>query len=225
MTSSIARRIRTAVQDWSTPLPRRIIRAGLSPFPETTLAEAGRCIRETETRKISGILLAAGPDPLGLAIMMVRSKSPDRALWVFETEEEENPEWVLQPAGPSVAGEAEPSAWRPRRHASRPGPDWQNFGIHPGRNNLTILHGLPGETVAVHHPVAFAHLHGDSFAGTTACLQQIAPALAPGGSLLVNDYYLFGGCREAVDDYFRGNQRCDFVFSNRDGKLLVRRKP
>jgi asparagine synthase (glutamine-hydrolysing) len=152
--------------------------------------------------------------------MMVRSKKPDRALWVFETDEDENPERILQPAG-WLSAEERPATGYRRNH----GPDWQRFGIHPGKNNLTILHGFPGVTVELRQPVAFAHLDGDGYPGITAGLQQVTPALAAGGTLLVNDYYLFGGCREAVDDFFRGDRRCGFVFSNRGGKLLVRKKP
>jgi asparagine synthase (glutamine-hydrolysing) len=54
----------------------------------------------------------------------------------------------------------------------------------------------------VDEPVALAHVDGDWYQSTMVCLERIAPHLVEGGGIVIDDYFMWSGCREAVDEYF-----------------------
>jgi asparagine synthase (glutamine-hydrolysing) len=52
------------------------------------------------------------------------------------------------------------------------------------------------------------------------CLERIAPLLVPGGRIVLDDYYMWSGCRRAVDEYFEG--RDEFRLEQRAKLHVVR---
>jgi asparagine synthase (glutamine-hydrolysing) len=43
------------------------------------------------------------------------------------------------------------------------------------------------------------------------CLERIEPHLVPGGRLIIDDYFMWPGCRRAVDEYFEGRTGYEMV--------------
>lgn len=218
MTVRISYRFLNVFRDWGSSLTRRIVEKNLSPLSEAALKQIRQCVLETEANQIPGILVAGGNRTDGSALVMALNKKNQRTLWVFE--DIGNPDWET-PWEAETPSNAPAVKLAEKPHKSL---NWAEFGIHPGKNNLAILHGLPGESVEINQAVAFAHLDGDWYPAISTFLQHILPRLSPGGMVLIDDYYDWNGCREAVDDYFREENRGDFIFSNKEGKLLVRRK-
>ena len=58
------------------------------------------------------------------------------------------------------------------------------------------------------------------YASVHLCLERIVPHLIPGGILVIDDYYRWSGCRDAIDDYFR--DKTGFVFEKRS-RLHIRK--
>jgi len=58
---------------------------------------------------------------------------------------------------------------------------------------------LPGFTPD--DPIALLRLDGDWFESTMTCLTHLVPQMAPGGLILVDDYYTWDGCCKAVHAY------------------------
>lgn len=50
-------------------------------------------------------------------------------------------------------------------------------------------------------PIAILRLDGDWYASTKVCLDHLAPRVARGGFIIVDDYGTYDGCRKAVDEY------------------------
>ena len=50
--------------------------------------------------------------------------------------------------------------------------------------------------------IALLHLDADWYDSTLFCLEALFPKVAPGGYVQIDDYYLYEGCRLAVDSYF-----------------------
>lgn len=69
--------------------------------------------------------------------------------------------------------------------------------------------------------VSLAHIDCDWYDPVKFCLQAIADKMAPGGIIILDDYYDYGGCRAAVDE-FRGC-RDDFDFADGPNPFLIRR--
>jgi hypothetical protein len=77
-------------------------------------------------------------------------------------------------------------------------------GYSPGQHNITLVKGLFGDTLRPAGPIAFAHIDCDWYESVRVCLERIVPHLTPGGTLIVDDYDAWPGCRRAVDEYFAG---------------------
>jgi O-methyltransferase len=77
---------------------------------------------------------------------------------------------------------------------------------------------LPAERLAV------LRLDGDLFGSTIAGLASLYPRVAPGGFVIIDDYFAVGGCRAAVDA-FRARQGITAPMERIDWTGMVWRKP
>ena len=77
------------------------------------------------------------------------------------------------------------------------------FG-QPVDGERVVLHkGLFEDTLdpADRRPVAFAHIDCDWYEPVRYCLDALSERLAPGASIVLDDYNDYGGCRKAVDAF------------------------
>jgi asparagine synthase (glutamine-hydrolysing) len=89
-------------------------------------------------------------------------------------------------------------------------------------NNIHLIQGLFEDTLVVTEPVALAHLDCDWYDSILICLQRIEPHLIRGGTLIIDDYNDWSGCRAAVDNYFAERQR-EFDFVQRSRLHIIRK--
>lgn len=71
-------------------------------------------------------------------------------------------------------------------------------------NDVHLVRGLVEDTIPAEAPetISLLRLDTDFYASTAHELEHLYPRLVTGGVLLIDDYGHFGGCREAVDEYF-----------------------
>jgi hypothetical protein len=50
--------------------------------------------------------------------------------------------------------------------------------------------------------IAVLRLDGDWYESTSVCLRYLYPKVAPGGLVIIDDYYAWDGCHKAVNDFF-----------------------
>ena len=50
-------------------------------------------------------------------------------------------------------------------------------------------------------PIAFAHIDVDWFDPVKVSLERIFPKLTRGGSIILDDYFAWGGCKKATDEF------------------------
>jgi asparagine synthase (glutamine-hydrolysing) len=74
------------------------------------------------------------------------------------------------------------------------------FG-HPVGERVQLHPGLFEETLRPPGAVALAHVDCDWHDPVLTCLERLAPRLSPGGRLVLDDYFDYGGCRGAVDEF------------------------
>jgi O-methyltransferase len=55
-------------------------------------------------------------------------------------------------------------------------------------------------------PIAILRLDGDWYESTLVVLEALFKHLAPGGIVIVDDYYAWDGCSRAVHDFFSRHQ-------------------
>jgi asparagine synthase (glutamine-hydrolysing) len=76
----------------------------------------------------------------------------------------------------------------------------------------------------IDQPVAFAHVDVDWYEPVSTCLERIFPRLVEGGSIILDDYHDWGGCRKAADEYLRGIAG-QFALDDSAGSMKIIRMP
>lgn len=99
---------------------------------------------------------------------------------------------------------------------------FKKFGLDTERSHVEFIKGLYQDTLHGDGQVAFAHIDCDWYESVTVCLERLVPRLSPGGSLIIDDYFCYSGCRTAVWDYFRGQQD-GFQFINGPRLKIMKR--
>jgi hypothetical protein len=73
------------------------------------------------------------------------------------------------------------------------------------KNNIRLIKGwfcdvLP-DLVKEKPSFAVVRLDGDTYESTIQCLENLEPYTSTGGYIIIDDYFSWSGCRQAVDDY------------------------
>jgi hypothetical protein len=55
-----------------------------------------------------------------------------------------------------------------------------------------------------------AHIDCDWYDSVLTCLKNIEPHLAAGGTIIIDDYYVWSECKTAVDEYFENKNGYSF---------------
>lgn len=79
----------------------------------------------------------------------------------------------------------------------------KSFGINCEERSVSLIKGLVQDTMKIDQPVAFAHVDVDWHEPVMTCLRRVFPNLVLGGSIILDDYHDWGGCRKATDEYLR----------------------
>jgi asparagine synthase (glutamine-hydrolysing) len=80
----------------------------------------------------------------------------------------------------------------------------KDFGIDTELQSVSLVKGLVQDTLKIDGMVAFAHIDVDWYDPVKTCLERIFPQLVIGGSLILDDYFVWGGCKKATDEYLLG---------------------
>jgi len=79
-----------------------------------------------------------------------------------------------------------------------------------GANDYRFIKGWFEDTIPAFvppEPIALLRLDGDWFESTLICLKHLHTRLAPGGVVIVDDYYTWDGCARAVHTFLAGCDR------------------
>ena len=172
-------------------------------------------VRDVERRELPGLIVEAGTARGGSAIVMAAAKLPERPMKVYDVfgmipppTEHDGPD-VHERYRKIAAGEATGVGgdtyygYRDDLY-TEVADSFGRLGVPVAEHNVELVQGLFEDTIDLDEPVAFAHLDGDWYESTMTCLTRIAPLMASGGTIVLDDYYMWSGCRRAVDEYFSG---------------------
>jgi len=90
-----------------------------------------------------------------------------------------------------------------------------NFAIEVEENNIYLIKGLYEDTLHLNSPLALGHIDCDWYSSVLICLNRLEPCLVKGGTLIIDDYYAWSGCKLAVDEYFKNKTGYDFIQKSR----------
>jgi O-methyltransferase len=94
------------------------------------------------------------------------------------------------------------------------------FGVPVDGDRIQLHPGLFEDTLNPSRPIAFAHIDCDWYDPVALCLERIHPHLSPGGWIVADDYYTYGGARRAVDEHLAAHPDIEVV-AGRDREHLV----
>ena len=162
-----------------------------------------------------GLILEAGTALGGSAIVMAAAKDPARPMRVYdvfdvipEPGEHDGPD-VHRRYRKIVEGEAKgvDGTTYYGYHQDLYAEVAESFaraGVSVEEHSVELVKGLFQDTLVIDEPVALAHLDGDWYDSTMVCLDRITPHLVPGGRIVLDDYWAWSGCRQAVDEFTAG---------------------
>lgn len=94
------------------------------------------------------------------------------------------------------------------------------FGIKCKEQNVSLVKGMVQDTMKINRPVAFAHIDVDWYEPVMVSLKRIFPNLVVGGSIILDDYHDWGGCRKAADEYL-GEIAEEFILDDSAGSMKI----
>ncbi len=190
----------------------RIRSGNLTYLSEKKLASLVCTCRSIEEAKIPGMFLEAGCALGGSAILIASAKRAKRPLWIYD---------VFGMIPPPTMDDPQDVQNRYRTivegHSTGIGGDkyygyqenlmdlvqmnLNRFGIHCEQHSVSLIKGLIQDTMKISQPVAFAHVDVDWYEPVATCLRRVFPNLSAGGSIILDDYHDWGGCRKAADEF------------------------
>ncbi|MFD7075638.1 class I SAM-dependent methyltransferase [Nocardioides sp. NPDC059952] len=173
-----------------------------------------RQVLDADIQDRPGLIIETGAALGGSAIVMAAAKDPKRPMRVYDVfgmipepserdgeDVHERYRKIVSGTSKGIGGETY-YGYRDNLY-DEVGDSFTRHGIDPAQHNVELVQGLFQDTLKIDEPVAFAHLDGDWYESTMTCLERIAPHLVAGGRIVLDDYFHYSGCRDAVDEYFK----------------------
>ena len=212
----------------------RVSESKLTYLSRQKLESLALTCQEIERRQIPGCVIEAGCALGGSAIVIASCKESSRLFRVYDVfgmippptekdppEVHERYQTIFQGLSEGIGGD--------KYYGYEPQllelvvKNLSNFGINTERESVELVQGMVEDTMVLQGSVAFAHIDVDWYSPVLTCLQRIVPRLSKGGSVILDDYHYYGGCRTAVDEYFASDRR-GFRFDDSAGSMKITRR-
>ena len=156
-----------------------------------------------ETRHVDGCVVECGVWRGGMSAALAEVLGPDRHYFLFDSFE------GLPPAGSEDGDRAK--AWQEDTSSAtyfdncRAPVEFAERAMQmSGARKYTIVKGWFEQTLPAFSPpapIAILRLDGDWYQSTLVALEALFQHLAPGGIVIMDDYYAWDGCSRAVHDF------------------------
>lgn len=213
---------------------RQIRMRNLTYLSERKLNKLARLALANERRSIPGIIIEAGCALGGSAALLTACKSSKRRLKIFDvfgmipppshhdgSDVEERYDEILSGSSTGICGDTYYGYREDLYNIVKE--NLKSLGYPAKENRVYLVKGLIQETLTVDEPVSLAHIDVDWYQSVMVSLERIVPFLSNGGAVVVDDYFDWSGCRQAVDDYFVGMPPV-FQFDDSAGSLVITRR-
>jgi asparagine synthase (glutamine-hydrolysing) len=209
----------------------RIRSQNLTYLSEKKLASLASACRSIEDANLPGVFIETGCALGGSAILIASLKSSERPLFIYDVfgmippPTKEDTEDVHKRYRTIVEGKSK-GIGGGKYYGYQENlyeivqSNLQGFGINCKDRSVSLIKGLIQETLKIEQPVAFAHVDVDWYEPVMTCLARVFPNLVVGGSMILDDYHDWGGCRKATDEYLRGFVG-QFVLDDSAGSMKI----
>jgi len=195
-------------------LIHRIQKRKLTYLSVRKMALISKTCRAIEARKLDGTFIEAGCALGGSAILISSIKRRDRPFLGYDTfsmipppSADDTPDvhrrYQVIASGASEGIDGDEYYGYQDHLYERVQQNFADFGLNCSERNITLIRGLVQEQMTIKQPVAFAHIDVDWYDPVKTCLEKIFPQLIVGGSVILDDYHDWGGCRKAADAFLK----------------------
>ena len=215
-------------------LINRIRKKNITYLSNRKLACLVTTCRLIERSNLPGVFLEAGCALGGSSILLASLKSVERPLFIYDafgmipppTEDDtkdvhDRYRVIVEGKSQGLGGDKyygyEENLYETVQYNLR------EFDINCEKESVSLVKGLVQETMKIDQPVAFAHIDVDWYEPVMTCLERIFPKLVTGGSIILDDYHDWGGCRKAADEYLK-KVAGQFILDDSAGSMKVTRK-
>jgi len=186
-------------------------------------------------RNVSGIFIEAGCALGGSAILISKLKGIGRQLEIYDVfgmipppSEADPPEvhqrYKIIAEGQSAGINGDKYYGYVHHLLDVVKENFTTFDVDLELENVRLIQGLIENTLHPTGAVAFAHIDVDWYEPVLTCLERITPHLSIGGSIILDDYNDWGGCRKATDE-FLASSHLSFLKDNSARSLKISRLP
>lgn len=186
----------------------------LTYLDKKALEELLDVVVDNERKQLEGIIIEAGCALGGSAIAIASLKSQERKLFIYdvfgmipppsEKDDQDVHERYQEIVSGSSKGIGDNKYYGYEENLyDKVLQEFDNFNINVQESNVHLIKGLFEATLYPDLPISLAHIDCDWYESVLTCLNRIEPRLVRGGTLVIDDYYSWSGCRTAVDDYFK----------------------
>lgn len=172
-----------------------------------------------EYRNVPGCVVECGVWRGGMIAGMAEVLGDDRAYVLFDSFEGLPPaKEVDGPAALAWQSDTAAPGYYDNCAAER---RWAEEAMARARvRDARFVQGWFDQTVPVFTPpgpIAVLRLDGDWYDSIMVCLTHLVPHIAPGGVVILDDYYTWDGCSRAVHDYLAAQKSTARIAQFRDG--------
>ena len=211
----------------------RIRSAKLTYLSDRKLASLASTCSAIEEARLPGIFIEAGCALGGSAILIATLKNAERPFFIYDvfgmipppTKEDTldiHDRYRTIVEGKSVGIDGDKYYGYQENLYDVVQANLRSFGIDPDEQSVSLVKGLVQDTMQIDQPVAFAHVDVDWYEPVLTCLQRVFPKLVEGGSIILDDYHDWGGCRKATDEYLR-EVTGQFILDDKAGSMKMTR--
>jgi hypothetical protein len=211
----------------------RIRASKLTYLSNKKLASLANTVSAIEDARLPGIFIEAGCALGGSAILIATLKNSKRPFFVYDVfgmippptqddTQDVHDRYRTIVEGKSVGIDGDQYYGYQENLYDVVQGNLRRFGIAPEERSVSLIKGLVQDTMHIDQPVAFAHVDVDWYEPVSTCLQRVFPKLVEGGSIILDDYNDWGGCRKATDEYLRGVTG-QFILDDAAGSMKITR--
>ena len=209
----------------------RIRERNLTYLSDKKLASLVTTCRAIESAGLPGIFLEAGCALGGSAILLASVKADARPLHVYDVfgmipppTADDTPDvhrryrTIMQGKSVGINGDTY-YGYQPDLYDVVLD-NLKSFDIDVEKQSVELIEGLVQDTLRLDGPVAMAHIDVDWYEPVKTCLERVFPLLVAGGSIILDDYHDWGGCRKATDEYLQ-QVPGQFVLDDSAGSMKI----
>jgi O-methyltransferase len=219
---------------WSSPLAAAVVREHLTYLSAERLGNIEWVLGEVVGNRVPGSFVEAGVAQGGSAIVIAAHLDGDRRFAGYDVfgmippPSERDPEGAHSRYSVIASGQSEGIAGDTYYgyHEDLLSEVKRSFlahGISVDGDRVQLHAGLFEDTLHLTGPVAFAHIDCDWYEPVYLSLHRIYPRLSPGGFIILDDYYDWGGAKSAADAFLEHATDLEVVDGRPGGHLILRR--